>query len=192
MTNAIAKNQKSSEFDQVNKGYGKLIAQDSVRVERLLPGPVERVWSFLTDSDKRSKWLAAGPMELHVGGKVEHVFNNQQLSDASDCTPAKYTGCEGYELQGKITACEPPRLLSYLWDSGSKEVSEVRFELEPQADKVLLTVTHSRLASRNTILSVSSGWHAHLDILLAHLQEQTPPSFWSRHTQLEREYDTRL
>src|SRR5688572_29818333 len=40
------------------------IAPDTVRMERLFPGPVERVWEFLVDPDKRALWLAGGPMEL--------------------------------------------------------------------------------------------------------------------------------
>lgn len=192
MTNATAKNQHASEFDQINESYGKRIAPDSVRIERLLPGPIERVWDFLTDSEKRSRWLAAGPMELHSGGKVEHLFHNQKLSETTDDTPEKYAGAEGFKLQGQITACEPPHLLSYLWNMGSSEVSEVCFELAPKNDKVLLTVTHVRLVSRNEMISVASGWHTHLDILIAHLQEHTPVSFWSRHTQLEGEYEAIL
>jgi uncharacterized protein YndB with AHSA1/START domain len=39
--------------------YGVLTAPDTLRIERLLPGPIERVWQYLTDSDKRATWLAA-------------------------------------------------------------------------------------------------------------------------------------
>ncbi|WP_234274916.1 hypothetical protein [Billgrantia zhangzhouensis] len=42
-----------------DSGYGKDIAEDSIRFERLLPGPIERVWAFLTESDKRGLWLAS-------------------------------------------------------------------------------------------------------------------------------------
>jgi len=28
-----------------------------------LPGPIERVWEYLTDPDKRARWFAGGPME---------------------------------------------------------------------------------------------------------------------------------
>lgn len=42
-------------------GYGEKIAEESIRFERLLPGPIERVWAFLTESDKRGQWLAPAP-----------------------------------------------------------------------------------------------------------------------------------
>jgi uncharacterized protein YndB with AHSA1/START domain len=48
-----------------------LLASDTVRFERTLPGPIERVRAFLTVSDKRAQWLAAGEMELRIGGSVE-------------------------------------------------------------------------------------------------------------------------
>ena len=40
--------------------YGERIDETTVRFERLLPGPIERVWQYLTDGDKRAKWLCGG------------------------------------------------------------------------------------------------------------------------------------
>ena len=40
--------------------YGELLDESTVRFERMLPGPIERVWSFIVDSDKRKKWLCGG------------------------------------------------------------------------------------------------------------------------------------
>jgi uncharacterized protein YndB with AHSA1/START domain len=44
------------------------VKPSTVRIERLLPGPVERVWAYLTESTKRATWLAAGEFDLRVGG----------------------------------------------------------------------------------------------------------------------------
>jgi uncharacterized protein YndB with AHSA1/START domain len=41
--------------------YGIVTEAGAVRFERLLPGPIEHVWAYLTQSDKRGTWLAAGP-----------------------------------------------------------------------------------------------------------------------------------
>ena len=174
--------------DHRTDDYGALTASDTVRIERLLPGPIERVWTFLTDSEKRARWLAAGDMELRVGGKVEHVFNNTALTGHDGVPPAKYAKHNCATMQGRITACEPPRLLSYTWG----EESDVRFDLTPRGDKVLLVVTHRRLAPREMILSVAAGWHTHLDILRDRLADRTPEGFWAKHTRLEAEYDKRL
>jgi uncharacterized protein YndB with AHSA1/START domain len=51
--------------------YGVIVDTGTVRFERLVPGPIERVWSYLVDADKRSQWLAFGQLEPKVGGKFE-------------------------------------------------------------------------------------------------------------------------
>jgi uncharacterized protein YndB with AHSA1/START domain len=39
---------------------GILMARDAIRFERSLNGSLEKVWSYVTESDKRGKWLATG------------------------------------------------------------------------------------------------------------------------------------
>ena len=173
----------------MNASYATLIAADTVRFERTLPGPIERVWAFLTESDKRAQWLAAGEMELHDGGSVELVFRNSDLTENDDPPPEKYAeyGAES-RMHGRITACEPPRLLAYTWD----ETSEVRFELSVQGDEVRLLLIHSRLPDREEMLSVAGGWHTHLDILADRLNGRVSSGFWATHTRLEAEYEQRI
>lgn len=173
--------------------YATLDAPDTVRIERTLPGPIERVWAFLTESDKRAQWLAAGEMELRIGGSVEHVFRNSELTDNDDPPPAKYAkyGPES-RMHGRITACEPPRLLAYSWGESSGENSQVRFELSADGDDVQLVVIHSRLPNREEMISVAGGWHTHLDILADRLSGRPPPGFWATHTRLEAEYERRI
>ncbi len=172
--------------------YGVLTAPDTLRIERELPGPIERVWEYLTDGEKRGTWLASGPMTLEIGGRVEHVFRNSELTRDDDAPPAKYAKYAGEaRLVGRIVACEPPRLLSYTWGEG-EGASEVRFELSPHGGKVRLVLTHRRLAARDERLSVAGGWHAHLDILAARLAGTEAPGFWRAHTRLESEYARRL
>ncbi len=173
--------------------YATVIDERAVRLERLLPGPIERVWSYLTDSEKRGTWLAVGEMVLEVGGRVEHVWHNNDLTEDDDPPPEKYADiAEEARMTGTITACDPPHLLSYTWEWGEDEPSEVTYELQPQGDKVLLTLTHRRLASRGEMVGVGAGWHTHLDILAARLEGQPPEGFWRKHTRLEAEYEQRI
>lgn len=173
--------------------YGVATGPDTVRMERVLPGPIERVWSYLTDSEKRGRWLAAGPMELRVGGHVEHIFRNSTLTMNDDPPPAKYADyADEARMIGRITACEPPTLLAYTWSESEAADSEVTFELHPQKGDVLLVLTHRRLASREAMLGVSAGWHTHLDILRDRLAGREPPGFWFTITRLEAEYDKRI
>ena len=63
-----------------------LVEPGTVKLERLLPGPVERVWAYITESNKRAKWLAAGEFELRIGGKVRLQFDNGRLPNEKPLT----------------------------------------------------------------------------------------------------------
>ena len=69
--------------------YGVVTEARTIRMERLLPGPIERVWDYLTDSTKRGKWFAAGHMDLRPGGSVEFFFHHADLS-AEKTPPEKH------------------------------------------------------------------------------------------------------
>ena len=169
--------------------YATRIAPDAIRLERLLPGPIDRVWAFLTESDKRARWLAAGEMELKPGGKVELNFDHNRISP--EPTPAKYRDMP-MGFTGKVMRCDPPRLLMFSWMESHGSHSEVTFELAERFDKVLLTITHRKLEDRNALLSVSGGWDVHLGILEDVLTDQAPRGFWSSHAKREQEYAARF
>jgi uncharacterized protein YndB with AHSA1/START domain len=169
--------------------YATRLAPDAIRLERLLPGPIDRVWAFLTESDKRARWLAAGEMELKPGGKVELNFDHNRISP--EPTPAKYRDMP-MGFTGKVLRCDPPRLLMFSWMESHGSHSEVTFELAERADKVLLTITHCKLEDRNALLSVSGGWDVHVGILEDVLTDQAPRGFWSAHAKREQEYAVRF
>lgn len=175
-----------------NDAYGVLTAPDSVRIERLLPGPIERVWAYLTEPDKRRQWLAAGPMDLRVGGAVELDFDNNRLTRDDDPPPAKYADHSVNTMRGHITAVEPPRLLRFTWNEDAGSKSEVSFELSEHDGQVRLVVHHRHLSNRNGLVSVSGGWHAHLGLLVAVLSQREPEGFWRTHARLEAEYERRI
>ena len=81
--------------------YGELIEPTTLRIQRLLPGPIERIWAYLTDSDLRSKWLAAGAMEMKVSAPVELVWRNSELNDPPGQRPAGFP--EENRMQSRIT-----------------------------------------------------------------------------------------
>ena len=173
--------------------YGERIDDTTVRFERLLPGPIERVWHYLTDGEKRARWLCGGEMELRVGGKVEMHFHNASLSSQPDVDPPeKYRDLpEQMSFGGTVTRCEPPRLLAFTWDF-EDEPSEVCYELQEAGDRVRLVLTHRKLTSHDEIISASGGWHTHLDILEDVLNGREPQAFWKAHTPLEAEYERRF
>ena len=171
--------------------FGAHTGPGTVRLERYLPGPVERIWEYLTDGKKRGVWLAAGETEQRVGGRVELRFRHADLSHEK-VPPEKFAAYnEGHVMFGTVTRCDPPHALGYTWGDGADD-SEVLFELFPRGEEVLLVVTHQRLRSREGMANVSSGWHVHLGILIDHLQGREPRGFWSSHARLEAEYTGRL
>jgi len=166
--------------------YGALIEPATVKIQRLLPGPVERVWAYLTESDLRRRWLAAGEMTFKVGAPFELVWRNDELTDPPGERPADKA--VEHRAKARITELDPPRRLGILWEG----TGEVSFDLEPQGDKVLLTLVHRRLPDQKTVLGVSAGWHAHLDVLAARLTGAAPEPFWDRLNRLRAEYEKRL
>lgn len=166
--------------------YGVLSEPATLTIERLLPGPVERVWAYLTESDLRRQWLAAGEMEMMVGTPFELVWRNEELTDPPGQRPDGFA-CE-QRMESRITELDPPRKLAFAWN-GSGDVS---FELAPKGKDVLLTVIHRRLPDRTTMLMVGAGWHMHLDILVARATGRQPEQFWDGWLRLKQEYDRRL
>jgi len=166
--------------------YGVLTEPATLRIQRLLPGPVERVWAYLTESELRRKWLGAGEMEMKVGAPFELVWRNDELTNPPGKRPPGFG--EEHRMQSRITELDPRRKLAIAWQ-GSGDVS---FELEPKGNEVLLTVIHRRLPDRSTLLKVSAGWHMHLDILVARATRKEPAPFWDGWSRLQKEYDRRL
>ena len=173
--------------------HGEVLDQQTVRFERLLPGPIERVWSYLVEADKRAKWLCGGETELRDGGHVDMIFQNAKLSGQQDIKrPDKYRDMpETVRFSGTVTRCEPPHVLAHTWDY-EDTASHVCYELSEEGDQVRLVLTHSKLTGRDEMQSVCGGWHTHLDILVDVLNGAEPKPFWKVHTELEADYAERL
>jgi uncharacterized protein YndB with AHSA1/START domain len=166
--------------------YGVLTEPATLTIRRLLPGPIERVWAYLTESEMRRRWLAAGLMDLKVGGEFELVWRNDELSDPPGQRPAGFD--EEHRMVSRITELDPPRKLAFTWG----ENGDVSFELAAKGNEVLLTLIHRRLRDRASMLMVGAGWHMHLDILVARASGQEPEPFWDGWLRLKKEYDRRL
>lgn len=173
--------------------HGVVLDPTTLRFTRQLPASVETVWAFLTESEKRGRWLATGDMELREGGGVTLRFVHADLSSVTEPTPAPYQAYEnGVTTHGVITRCEPPRLLAFTWGGSKGEPSEVMFELSPEGEGTRLVLTHRKLNSRDDMIDVAGGWHTHLDVLSARLEGRAPGPFWSAHHLWEADYKARI
>ncbi len=169
---------------------GVLLDESTIRFERLLPGPIERIWAYLTESEKRKAWFAAGDYELREGGKANLFFQHKNISKPGTEAPEQFRKMheEGHSWEGKILAVDAPRMLKMTFG----EHSEVTYELTEQSDgEVLLTLTHRKLTA-NDMKNVAPGWHAHLAILADLLHGRRDTDFWALWQDLHRHYGERL
>ena len=104
-----------------------------------------------------------------------HAYNRHRPHSALGGSPP-FTRLTRDNLLGNDT---------YTWGGDS----DVTFELTPKDAGVLLVLTHRRLPSRDRMLSIAAGWHAHLGILSDRLAGREPRPFWSTHSKLEAEYE---
>ena len=125
-----------------------------VRLERLLPGPITRVWDHLTRPELLPGWFGGkSSIEPRTGGAVS-------LMDG--------------HIRGTVTRWAPPHQLSYTWNvfapgDGPEAMSAypesyLTLTLETRGGQVLLTLDHlpvlERFEKQNAM-----GWHTFLDIL---------------------------
>ncbi|HEY7238045.1 MAG TPA: SRPBCC family protein [Burkholderiales bacterium] len=167
-----------------------VIEPGTVKLQRLLPGPLARVWAYITESDKRAKWLAAGEFDLRVGGKIRLEFDNSKLS-SDGVVPEKHKDRGRGKFDGVITRLEPMRLLAHTWPWNGGD-TEVSYELTPRGTDVLLVIIHRRLQGRDLQASVMGGWDVHSGILEDLLKGVDPRPFWTTHEQVEKDYAAAL
>lgn len=168
------------------EAYGVLTEPTTLQIQRVLPGPIERIWDYLTKSEMRRRWFAAGEMEMEVGAPVELVWRNDELTNPPGQRPDGAS--EENRMQSRITELDPMRKLAIAWGADGS----VSFELTPQGSDVLLTIVHRGVPNRASLLNFAPGWHTHLDILAATLAGTKPEPFWDEILRLKAEYDQRL
>jgi uncharacterized protein YndB with AHSA1/START domain len=171
--------------------YGTITEAGSIRFERLLSAPINRVWDYLTDPELRRSWFAGGAIEAKPDGKFTLVFRNSELAPGEE-TPEKYRKYEGAEMEGRVIRFDPPRLLVHSWRETDGPDGEVSFELSEQGDKTLLVLTHRRLPNRAEMVGVAGGWHTHLSLLEDILAGREPRPFWSSHEKVAAEYESSI
>ena len=92
----------------------------TLRFERLLPHPPEKVWRGLTEKDELAHWFpAAIEGAREAGARLTFVFPPEPGQVPADTTET------GAEMSGEMKVYDPPRLLEFTWGEES-----MRFELE--------------------------------------------------------------
>lgn len=172
---------------QEGGAYADLVTPNTVRLTRLLPGPIERVWAYLTEGELRRQWLASGDMQPSVGSGFELIWRNDELTNPPGQRPDGFDA--QHSMRSTITVFEPPRRLAFTWNN----TGDVSFELEPVGDEVRLTVVHREIRERPLMMKIGAGWHMHLDILVARVSGAADPApFWDGWLKLKRDYEERI
>ena len=158
----------------------------TVRLERLMPAPRDRVWQYIVDPELRSTWLAGGELDTHPGGRIDLRFDHSRITsedepDFADDVPKSQPGT--------ILEFEPPRLLSYTWGEWFGQNAVVTFELEPEGNETRLVVTHSRVTALNIIPDVAINWTGHLDALEDKLRGGSGEGFWTNLGVIRERYE---
>ncbi|MEM7460765.1 MAG: SRPBCC family protein [Pseudomonadota bacterium] len=162
-----------------------------LEVFRDLPGPIDRVWDYLTKSDLRQKWLCAGDVSSDVGGEIVFDFDHSRLSERP--TPQSHQGSGDQHMTGIVRVFDPPHHLAFSWPSAEAEApTEVVIRLTETEQGVRLHLRHEKLLTDAYKSGASAGWHTHLDILDDILNGRAGRDFWEHYLALEKAYQQRL
>jgi uncharacterized protein YndB with AHSA1/START domain len=127
--------------------------RSTLRFQRHLAHPIERVWAALTEPARLLDWWGDAQIDLVEGGRFTLRWLN---TDAQG---------NGVTLRAVITRLEPPHLL----ETRGEPHGTLRWELQPDATGTTLTFS-STLDLPAAYRSMNlAGWHYHLDALAAAL-----------------------
>lgn len=170
--------------------FARAVDGHAIRFERLLPGSLDLLWSYLEDSDTRGSWLARGTLPLNIGDTFEFHFHHAKLSPDTAPTPERFKPFDsGHAVQYRLIAREALRLLHYGWIANG---CEALFRLSAAGERSKLVLIHSGLADRDETIAYAAGWHTHLAVLRDVLNGQSPPAFWPAYAEHEVAYRQRF
>ena len=157
------------------------IAEDAIRLERLLDAPPETVWRYLTRAELRQQWFMGGT-DASADGQFDLVVDHDKLStDGAVPYPEGYAQFKGTVWTEKVLRFDPPRLLETTFQGGKN--GTVTYELEPEGAKTRLILTHSGIVSPVGAQDFGSGWNSHLTVLQEKLAGRGVKNFWALHAQ---------
>jgi uncharacterized protein YndB with AHSA1/START domain len=155
------------------------IAQDAIRLERLLDAPPETVWRYLTEAELRSRWFMGGT-DATPGGEFDLKIDHDNLSDDKDVPyPESHAEFKGMVWTERVIRFEPPRLLETTFQGGKN--GTVTYELKSDGQRTRLVVTHSGITSPVGAQDFGSGWNSHLTVLQERLAGRGVRDFWALH-----------
>ncbi|WP_293362543.1 SRPBCC family protein [Phenylobacterium sp.] len=141
-----------SDEEHVKAAFSRVDGQVQALMRRRFDHLTVSVWSMLTDAARLPLWLAPGAIEPRLGGAVRLDFADS-----------------GTIVDSTVTAYAPGRLLEYSWSGPGEPTRPVRWQLAPDGDGTVLTLT-LRVPEGEDAGRACAGWEAHLEMLEAALE----------------------
>jgi uncharacterized protein YndB with AHSA1/START domain len=166
---------------------GSILDLSTVEFKRLIPGPIELAWDYLTKNELLKTWFADATIEPRVGGAVVIRFSDDE-------------SCNTTGVRGTVLEFRKPNVVAFTWfqqrlqpDGSRKGVDEgkVRFELAERGEKVLLTLHHTGLPIHE-LANHSAGWDALTHNLSLLLAGQNKSDFMANFKELHPRYVARV
>ncbi|GJL95001.1 MAG: ATPase [Hyphococcus sp.] len=169
--------------------YGEVLEDGSIKFVRLLPGPIDRVWSWIANGEKRARWFCGGSDLTNADATVRFEFKHQNLTPHNEAFPEEYKEMEdGISFEVEVTLLEPPHKVFFNWAGEEGSPSVVEFYLSEENGKVRLELIQRGDITSKEFTGSASGWHTHLDILGDKLADKEPEPFWSTLEALADDY----
>ena len=154
------------------------LAADTIRLERMLDAPIEKVWRYLTEAELRREWFMGGT-DATADGEFELIIDHDNLSEADVPYPENYVESKGLRWNEQVIRFEPPNLLETTFAGGKN--GNVTYELQPVGEGTRLVLTHSGIQSPVGAQDFGSGWNSHLTVLQEKLAGRSVRDFWALH-----------
>jgi len=129
-----------------------------VRIERVLPAPIQDVFDAWTDPARMAEWLSpVGHAEAEVDLRVMGRF---KVSMVDETTRIEHTG--------EYLVVDPPGELSFTWQSpyAGSDPSVVTVLFEAEGDETRIVLTHRRLPEGH-VDPHTQGWETMITRLAA-------------------------
>lgn len=139
-----------------------------VKITRVLPVSIEKVWKAWTDPKALMQWKAPEGMrtpEAEVDLRVGGVYMVKMVGGQVESP-------DGVTVRGEYKVVEEPERLVFSWKwDGQDEETEVTVELKALGEeKTELTLTHSGFATDESSGEHGKGWESTINKLEAFLQ----------------------
>lgn len=155
------------------------ISSDSIRLERLLDAPPERVWDYLTKAELREQWFMGGT-DARPQAEFELLVDHDKLSEEQVPYPDTFECFKGRVFKEKVLKFDPPRLLETTFQGGKGGI--VTYELFAEGGKTRLVLTHSGITDPSGFRDFGGGWTSHLAVLQEKLAGRSVKNFWALHS----------